>query len=357
VESVLEKKVSHLAIFISLILFFISAFSSFAASFHWVDREGFHSVDQVTKVPLVHRKDLPMARIRTALPFTEVEDRDGAMYVWFIFGQSGFAYPYISARDIPKSPVFKRVETPQTANIAWWKGFVALYDGKKATLVTARGEVSLKAMERKRGTVTWYRFEGPLPAKKSPAAEKAPLGALKSADDALMHLDGAATFPTQVKDDAERDLLRTEWQKAVGNLEALRRKYPDDPRLLRLLGAGYRMGYNLGMSGAWDRAEAYLLRAEELAVDAPEPYISLGILYADSAAEYAELAEKQFQTALRHARAEQLPQIWWGLALALYNQGKVKEAVATIDRLIARYPEDTKARKLRETFLKGKAER
>lgn len=344
-----------MGIILSLILFFTSASSSFAASFHWVDREGFHSVDQVTKVPLEHRKDLPMARSRTALPFTEEEDRDGAMYVWFIFGRSGFAYPYIPARDIPKSPVFKRVETPQAANIAWWKGFVALYDGKKAILVTARGEVSLKAMERKRGTVTWYRFDGPPPANKSPAAEKAPKGALKSVDDALMQLGGAAMFPPQVKDDAERDLLRTEWQKAVANLEALRRKFPDDPQLLRLLGAGYRMGYNLGMPGAWDRAEAYLLRAEELAAGAPESYISLGILYADSADEYAELAEKQFQTALRHARAEQLPQIWWGLALALYNQGKVKEAVATIDRLIARYPEDVKARKLRETFLKGKA--
>ena len=343
-----------MGIILTLILFFSGVSSSFAASFHWVDHEGFHSVDQVTKVPMEYRKDLPMARSRTALPFTEVEDRDGAMYVWFTFGQSGFTYPYIPARDMPKSPFFKRVDAPQAANIAWWKGFVALYDGKKAILATARGEVSLKAMERKRGTAAWYRFEGPPPAKKSPLAEKAPQAALKSADDALMHLGGAATFPPQVKDDAERDLLRTEWQNAIARLEALRRKYPDDPKLLRLLGAGYRMGYNLGMPEAWERAEAYLLRAEELAADAPEPYISLGILYADSSAEYAEPAERQFQTALRHARAEQLPQIWWGLALALYNQGKVKEAVATIDRLIARYPADAKARKLRETFLKEK---
>ncbi|HYS44554.1 MAG TPA: hypothetical protein VEM32_11315, partial [Geobacteraceae bacterium] len=149
-----------MGIILTLILFFSGVSSSFAASFHWVDHEGFHSVDQVAKVPMEHRKDLPMARSRTALPFTEVEDRDGAMYVWFTFGQSGFTYPYIPARDMPKSPFFKRVDAPQAANIAWWKGFVALYDGKKAILATARGEVSLKAMERKRGTAAWYRFEG-----------------------------------------------------------------------------------------------------------------------------------------------------------------------------------------------------
>ncbi|HTG81421.1 MAG TPA: tetratricopeptide repeat protein [Geobacteraceae bacterium] len=337
---------------LSLILLFAGAPSSWGASFHWVDRQGFHSVEQVIQVPLEHRKELPMARNRTALPFTEEEDRDGAMYVWFIFGQSGFDYPYVPARDIPKGPLFKRVQAPQLANIGWWKGFVALYDAKKEVFVTARGEVSLKAMERKRGAAAWYRFEGP-PLKASQVSEKAPLGALKAVDDVLLRLEGAATFPPQVRDDAELGSMRSGLQKAIAKLESLRRGYPDDPHLLRLIGVAFRMGYNLGVPGAWDRAEAYLLRTEALAPEAPEAYISLGILYDDSDAEYAEPAEKQFRTALRHAGQEQLPQIWWGLALSLYRQGKVKEAVTIIDQLISRYPSDEKAVKLRETFLKG----
>lgn len=333
--------------------FFIMVSSARAASFHWADREGFHSVDQVAKVPLEHRKDLPMARNRTALPFTEEEDRDGAMYVWYIFGQSGFDYPYVPARDFPKSPFFRKVEEQQTANVAWWKGFVALTENRKAVLLSARGEVSLKETVKKRGRVTWYRYEGTPAAQQAPVAKAAPKGALRTADTALARLDGAATFPPQVRDDAELDHLKKEWQKAVAPLEALRKKYPDDHQVLRRLGVCYRMGYNLDMPGAWERAEAYLLRTEALVPEPPEAYISLGILYDDTDIDHAEPAEGQFRTALRNARKEQLPQIWWGLALALNYQGKVKEAVETIDRLLVLYPEDKKAKKLRETFLEA----
>jgi tetratricopeptide (TPR) repeat protein len=335
----------------SAIILLILTSSAFAASFHWVDREGFHSVDQITQVPLGHRRDLPMARHRTAFPFTAEENRDGAMYVWFMLGQAGLDCPYTKAADFPKSPTFRKVQEPQKADIAWWQGYVALKEGEGDPLLTAEGKKSLKTLEKKRGKVAWYRFAGPPPAKVPSVAAKAPPRALKQAEESLLRLDKASTFPPQVKDDAERDLLREEWQKSVAPLEALRKKYPDDSQLLRLLGAGYRLGYNLAVPGAWERAEAYLLRAEELTPEAPEAYISLGILYADSQPEQAELAESQFRTALGQARREQLPQIWWGLALALYYQGKIREAVATIDRLLAIRPNDAAAKKLRETFL------
>jgi hypothetical protein len=338
------------------VLFFVLASSAFATSYHWVDRDGFHVVDRIAKVPLEHRKELPMVKNQASLPFAEEENRDGAMYVWFMLGQSGIDYVYTKAADFPKSPLFKKVGEPQAVDIAWWKGFIALYAGKGDTVLTAQGEKQLKTLEKRRGKVTWYRYDGAPPAKISPAAEKAPLKALKSADGALLRLDKAATFPPRIKDDAELNQLRKEWEKAIAGLEALRKKYPDDPQVMRLLGAGYRMGYNLTVPGAWERAEAYLLRVEELAPDAPEAYISLGVLYADTQPDYAEQAERQFRTALRHARKEQLPQIWWGLALALYLQGKVQEAIETIDRLIILHPEDARARELRETFLAAQKE-
>ena len=340
-------------ILVGTALIFMLASSARAASFHWVDREGFHSVDQVTKVPLEHRKDLPMARNGTSFPFTEEEDRDGAMFVWYIFGLSGLEYAHIKAADFPKSLNFMKVQEPQAADIAWWKGFVAIYKGKDGTLLTAQGERPLKTMERKRGTVTWYHYNGLSPVQKAPAVKRAPKAVLTAADKALAGLDGAETFPPRIKDEAGKDILQEKWQKAAAVIEVLRKRYPDDPQVLRRLGVCYRMGHNLDMPGAWDRAEAYLLRTEELAPDAPDAYISLGILYADTGIEYAEQAERQFRTALRYARQEQLPQIWWGLAVALYYQGRVAEAVETIERLIAHSPEDANAQKLRETMLKG----
>jgi tetratricopeptide (TPR) repeat protein len=337
-------------IFTAILLFLVTS-PSFAASFNWVDREGFHSVDRINDVPLAHRKDLPMAKNLTSLPFSAEENHDGAMFVWYIFDQEGLDYPFTKAADFPQSPFFKEVQERQPADIAWWKGFVAIFRGEKGTLFYARGDLPLKAEEKTRGKARWFRYNGPPTLKPPLAAKKAPQNALKAANDSLLHMNGAAMFPPKVKDDTDRDILRGNLEKENAKLEMLRKKYPDDPQVLRLLGVLFRMEYNLGVQGAWERAEAYLLRTEELMPEAPDAYISLGILYGDTQRDYARQAERQFRLALRHARKEQLQQIWWGLSLALYYQGKEKEAVEIIDRLIALRPGDEKAKKLRETFL------
>ena len=334
------------------ILLMVLTSSSFAASFNWVDRDGFHSVDRITDVPLAHRKDLPIAKNQISLPFTAKENRDGAMFVWFIFGQEWYDYPYTKAADFPRSPFFKEVQEGKPGDIAWWKSFMAIYRGEKGTLLSAQGELPLKAEEKKRGKARWFRYDGPPRVIPLPTEKTASQKVLKTANDSLLRLNGAATFPPQVKNDAERDLLRGKWEKEAAKLEELRKKYPDDPQVLRLIGVLYRLGFNLGMPGAWERAEAYLLRTEELLPDAPEAYISLGVLYGDSQPDYAKQAEQQFRFALRHSRKEQLPQIWWGLSLALHSQKKEKEAVEIIDRLIALRPGDENAKELRRTFLK-----
>ena len=314
-----------------------------AGSFHWVDRQGFHGMERLDKVPLEHRKDLPMARNMVSLPFTANEDRDGAMYAWFMLGRAGLVYPFTKTRDLPKSPFFITVQEPRPADIAWWKGFMALSQGR-GKVSSAQGETTLQAMEKKRGKVTWYRFSGS-PATPPPAAKTAPPTALKTADRSLAGLDQASTLPPRVKDDAERQRVIKEWEKTTAGLEKLRKS---TPTILRCFGdSGCATGWatTLAVPGAWERAEAYLLRTEELLQEAPEAYISLGILYTDSSEDYAILGEKQFRTALLHARQEQLPQIWWGLALALHYQGKTGEALDVVDRLIAQHPNASPAPK------------
>ena len=334
-------------------LLFLLAPAAGAESFHWADRDGFHAVDQVTKVPLEHRRDLPMARNRTSLPFTAEEDRDGAMFVWFILGQGGAEYPYTAAAEFPKSPHFMRVATPRAGDIAWWPGLVAIYGDTEGAILTAKGKEPLREIEKSRGRASWYRFSAPPSTAKVPAARRAPGAQLKAADRALAGLDAASTSPPRIRDDAERDRLRQGWRRAVADLEALRTRYPDDPRVLWRLGECYRLGHNLDVPGSWERTEAYLLRAEELAPESPEPYISLGAHYADTHSDYGARAESQFRRALEHARKEQLPQLWWGLAVALYYQGKTVEALAYVDRLIARNPRDLSARKLRQTIVES----
>lgn len=325
-----------------------------AATYYWADREGFHSVDRVARVPLEHRKDLPAARNGTALPFTEEEDRDGAMYVWITLGQSGCDYPYTAAANFPGSPSFIRVTTPRDGDVAWLENAMAIYREQERSLQTAAGGAPLTALEKDQARIAWYRCNAP-PSPRSKSGRRAPQKSLKAADRELAPLAGASFSPPRVRDDAELARLKKGWQRAVNNLESLRRNYSDDPLVLRRLGDCYRMGRNLGVPGSRERAEAYLLQAEALDPGDAEAYISLGAHYADTGIENGPLAEAQFRRALTNAPRERLPQVWWGLAVSLYYQGKTAEAVTAIDSLIAIRPDDAAAKKLRDSLTGGEA--
>lgn len=340
-----------LILHIFLILLFFPA-TLLAVSFHWVDYDGFHSVDQVTKVPMANRLELPMVKNQTSFPFTEEEDSDGAMYAWFILNQSGLKAVYIKAADIPKSSFYSKVDQPKPGDIAWWKGFVAIVN-KPDSLLTARGEQSRKTLEKKHGKPSWYRYDVAIEVNSQTAVKTASKNDLKASDKWLALLDKTAEYPLQVKDPVEIEKLKNDWNQAIANAESLRSNFPEDPQVSRRLGVLYRRGFTLEMPGAWERAEAYLLRTTTLAPKSAEAYISLGILYGDTGEGLEKQAESQFRTALKLARKDQLPFIWWGLAIALHKQGKKAEALKTIGYLIKQRPKDEKALKLREQILKA----
>jgi len=323
-----------------------------AASFHWVDYDGFHSVDQVTKVPLANRLELPMVKNQISFPFTEEEDSDGAMYAWFVLNQSGLKAIYIKTEDIPKSSFYSKVEQPKPGDIAWWKNFVAVVN-KPDFLMRAHAEQSRKILEKKHGKAAWYRYGMAIEINNQAAVKTASKNDLKTSDKWLALLDRTAEYPLQVKEPVEIEKLKNDWNQAIANAESLRSDFPEDPQVSRRLGVLYRRGFTLDMPGAWERAEAYLLRTTTLAPKSAEAHISLGILYGDTGDGFEKHAESQFRTAFKLARKDQLPYIWWGLAIALHKQGKKSEALKTIGYLIKQRPNDVKALKLREQILRS----
>lgn len=95
------------------------------------------------------------------LPFTQAQNQDGAKFVWFIFGNSGFNYAYVPAKELPASPNFREVPEPQPGDVAWWPGFVAivkLHDGRLVSYLTAESERALEELESLFGKPRFYRY-------------------------------------------------------------------------------------------------------------------------------------------------------------------------------------------------------
>ncbi len=337
---------SRCVILLSFLIIFSS--TSHAESFHWVDRDGFHSVDSLLKVPLEHRRDLPMARHKEAFPFTQEEDSDGSMYLWFMFSEAGMVYPYTRAMDVPKSKLFRKVSEPQRGDIAWWKQCIVLYDSE-GNLRTPAGKVPLKKMENRYGKATWYRIDLPDKAR-STTAVSASADVLAKADAILARFRAAEVFHPHEEGDPKFEALTKDWERGEADLEVIRRLFPDSPQVLAKLGELYRLGHNLDIPGTWEKAEAFLLKAEDLDMNLVDAYLSLGAHYADTGLNYAGKAEVQFRKALSLAQGKKRGQALWGLSMSMYYQGRKKEAVQAVDRLIVLQPENKDAKRLRETM-------
>lgn len=325
-----------------------------AQNFNWVDKGGFHSVDSITQVPMEQRMELPIVKNSTSLPYTEDEDRDGAMFVWFALNQAGADYRYVKAKDIPTNRQFVKVSSPVNGDVGWWRGYVAISQNGGKAIMTSKTRLSLASVEKKRGPVVWYRFSGKKRIIQRSAA-RATAAVLKELDSFFAGIDQAAEYPLKIDDPQILEKLKLNWEKAKHSFEAARAKYPDDPQVLKRLGVLYRRGHNLDFPGSWERSEAFLLRTETLAPSMTAAYISLGILYGDLGKKHWPASESQFKKALRHAGKNEQPHIWWGLANVLANRGKKSEALKYVEKLQRLKPADERIKKLHSSILEMKS--
>jgi hypothetical protein len=106
--------------------------------------------------PVVAQDSVPPPR----LPFTAEENRDGARFVWFVYGRAGLSYEYMSAQEFPSSDEFIEVE-PDSAHpgdVVWWSEYVAIFTGLETrTVMRAEGEITLGALVARYGKPRYYR--------------------------------------------------------------------------------------------------------------------------------------------------------------------------------------------------------
>jgi tetratricopeptide (TPR) repeat protein len=249
---------------------------------------------------------------------------------------------------VPKSKLFKKVRKPEAGTIAWWKNYMGITDGR-GRIETPDGNLSLKKLEARNGPVTWYQIlETEKPSAEAPelnAEQTAPLVTLAQV---LDKIEAASSFTPYEETDPVFLQLKKTWSEGEKKLEILRQKFPDSPRVLAGIGEFYRRGHNLDVSGAWEKSEAYLLRAETLEPTLNSAYLSLGAHYGSTGMKYFDRAEKQFQIVIDRAKGEELLQAYHGLAMVQLMGSRRSEAAETLSQILKLDPENEQAKHLKD---------
>ena len=232
-------------------------------------------------------------------PFTAEQNTDGARYVWWAIGKGLEPYRYVPVGLIPECGDFAPSPNgkPQTADLAWWPGFVALYAGdnapKESNLFTGRGAMSLKILQKKFGPVKWYRYLVRPPLSEPPKEE------LVTIDNALDTLGLVlSAYPPKVKSEEKLAAARSNWGKAEREFLLVLQNYPRSVEIERRLGELYRFAHNMDMKDAWTKSEAHYQRAIELSPWSVPSLIGLGLLYVNTDFKNAAKAEPLFEEAI-----------------------------------------------------------
>jgi len=88
------------------------------------------------------------------------QNADGARYVWHLYSNAGFSFPFIPASEYPTSTHFRPVhlDSAVAGDIAHWKDYVAVYGGyESGVFLTADGHVAVQTMVRQRGIPGIFR--------------------------------------------------------------------------------------------------------------------------------------------------------------------------------------------------------
>jgi uncharacterized protein RhaS with RHS repeats len=111
-------------------------------------------------------------------PRSSREKADCSGAVWRIYEEAGYDYNYSASPSFPKNPRFKPApgNTPQQGDVGQWNGHMVIYDVNAASAPDAPrganawsarnpdfpfGPVPISWWEKKKGPVTWYRYDKP----------------------------------------------------------------------------------------------------------------------------------------------------------------------------------------------------
>jgi hypothetical protein len=272
-----------------------------------------------------------------------------------LLGPIGFAVLVASGRWPERAAVLVL-----TNDLIWWPSFTLyLVDAVRASrrergtqggLAMSRTmlAVLVAALVAATGRSPLHAAGGAPPAaKESTTSGNAALAALDADIDRLREV--ANGFPPHFTSDAHRAEISALYASLERRLAEGLAKAPGDYELLVRAGDVHRMGHNLDVEDADEKAVGELERAIAVAPEKPLPRLLLGIHYAGS--NRAAEGEKALLGALERSDDELRPAILRGLAFACYFERKYADTVRYADQLLALDPSSSQG-----AFLKERAE-
>jgi tetratricopeptide (TPR) repeat protein len=156
----------------------------------------------------------------------------------------------------------------------------------------------------------------------------------------------ADSYPTRAKTPDERAQALALWHSVEARLVKELQASPHDFDLELWLGDCYRMGHNLDVEGAWDKAVLHLKEAARLRPDSPLPLTQLGELYAASG--HPAEAEAPLLQALKLSGDKPPASIHQYLAFTYYQLGQFGKVVAQADEYLKTDPDSQLIKLLKE---------
>jgi tetratricopeptide (TPR) repeat protein len=156
----------------------------------------------------------------------------------------------------------------------------------------------------------------------------------------------ADSYPTRAKTPEEKAHALALWQSVEARLTKELEASPHDFDLELWLGDCYRMGHNLDVKGALEKAVLHLKEAARLRPDSPLPLTQLGELYA-AAGQPAE-AEAPLLQALKLSGDKPPAAIHRYLAFTYYQLGQFDKVVAQANEYLKTDPDSQLIKLLKE---------
>jgi len=157
-------------------------------------------------------------------------------------------------------------------------------------------------------------------------------------------------YPPELGDDPESKQVPEVYHKTESVLLSELQANPSDTRVHRELGDLYRMGRNMGESGAYERSERELLAALRLDSADVQAHYLLGSLRLRTDSTSAAHAQPEFVWVRRHGKGVLKRRALWGLALCAWLQGSTTQALDHARAYLAEDPGDEPTLFLRETL-------